>query len=519
MSRRLALGLLLAVAAALALRLPHLDRRPLHNDEATNATKLAALWEHGSYRYDPDEYHGPFLYYAALPFLWLSPARTAADLSDATLRLVTVAFGVALILLLPLLADGLGRAGALCAAAFTALSPALVFYSRYFIHEMALVFATLLLLAAGWRYAQTRRAAWAALAGAGLGLMHATKETFVIALGALALALAVTCAWEKGRRGALSALRAWWNARHAAVFVAVAAVVSVTLFTSFFTNASGPLDSLRSYLPWLHRAGGHSPHLHPWHFYFERLLWFHAPRGPVWSEAFVLALAAVGAGAAFTGKGLPADASRAFARFLALYSLILAGAYSAIAYKTPWCLLGFWHGLVLLAGVGVAVLWQTATRRRAQAAAALALAAGAAHLGWQAWRAGVDFAADRRNPYVYAQTDPSLRELVQRVEAIAQVHPQGRQMLVKVIAPESYWPLPWYLRRFPRTGWWDALPADPYAPVMIVSARLGAALDDRSGKTWLMTGLYELRPGVFLELYVQFDLWKKFVETLPGERE
>ena len=65
---------------------------------------------------------------------------------------VPVAFGVGLILLLALLADGLSRAALCWAAFFTAISPAMVFYSRYFIHEMLLVFFTLVALAGGWRW-------------------------------------------------------------------------------------------------------------------------------------------------------------------------------------------------------------------------------------------------------------------------------------------------------------------------------------------------------------------------------
>ena len=92
-------------------------------------------------------------------------------------------------------------------------------------------------------------------------------------------------------------------------------------------------------------------------------------------------------------------------------------------------------------------------------------------------------------------------------------------MVVKVMSPESYSPLPWYLRQFKRVGWWDELPADPYAPVVIASATLGAALDEKSDKRWLMAGMYELRPRVFLELYVEFELWRKYVATLPRDRD
>lgn len=133
-------GVLLAFAGALLLRVPALGTRPLHNDEAVNAVKVTALWERGEYAYNPDEYHGPLLHYASLPFFRWSGARNSFDLDDARLRLAPVAFGAGLILLLPLFASGLGARAIVWAALFIAISPAMVFYSRYFIHEMPLVF-------------------------------------------------------------------------------------------------------------------------------------------------------------------------------------------------------------------------------------------------------------------------------------------------------------------------------------------------------------------------------------------
>src|ERR1051325_9976025 len=157
MKRWSALALLAALVGALALRVPRLDVRPLHNDEAVNAVKVSELWQHGGYAYDPDEYHGPTLHYATLPFLWLSGARNPDELKDAMLRVAPVVFGVALILLLLLVADGLGRHAVMWAGLFIAISPAMVFYSRYFIHEMLLVFFTALTFGASWRYLQSER--------------------------------------------------------------------------------------------------------------------------------------------------------------------------------------------------------------------------------------------------------------------------------------------------------------------------------------------------------------------------
>ena len=96
-------AIILSAAIAAALRLPELDRRPMHGDEAVHAYKLETLRDTGTYQYDPYEYHGPTLYYSTLPVLWLSGLRTFGDMTETMLRVVPVLFGVGMILLLPLL--------------------------------------------------------------------------------------------------------------------------------------------------------------------------------------------------------------------------------------------------------------------------------------------------------------------------------------------------------------------------------------------------------------------------------
>ena len=486
----------------------------MHNDEAVNAIKFGQLWENGSYRYDPNEHHGPSLYYATWVFNKLTGAPGFDHLPEARYRIVPALFGVGLVLLLPWIRDGLGRSGMLWAALFTAVSPALVFYSNNFIHESLLVFGTLLALAAGWRYWRTGRWVWAVMVGIGLGLMHGTKETFVLVLAAAAMALVFSFLWARCFDASGPARKsASLNFLHVAGAAGAWLLVAFLLFSSFLTNPQGLIDSVLTYLPWIQRAAGDSPHIHPWTFYFERVLYFHPPKSFLWTEGLILLLALVGAWAGFARQQL-GDANAVFVRFLALYSFLLAAIYSFISYKTPWCLFGFWHGFVLLAGVGAAVLTQGLKPVGARVAVSLLLISGAGHLAWQSWQAVTEFAADRRNPHVYAQTSPHLIQLVERVEALARVHPDGYQMLLKVVSPDSdYWPLPWYLRRFQRVGWWDEAPADPYAPIMIVSSKLDAALDAR--KTHLMVGYYQLRPEVFLELYVELGLWRTFLERNP----
>ena len=509
-------GLLLIAGIGLALRCPQLDVRPMHNDEAVNAMKFGRLWEQGSYRYDPNEHHGPTLYYSTLAVARLTSSPDFDHLTENKLRLIAVAFGAGLILLLPLIADGLGRKAAIWAGIFTAVSPAFVFYSRYYIHEMLLVFFTFLALASAWRYWRSRQLGWSLLAGAGIGLMDATKETFVITLAAAGLALGLSHLWNRFLdASAAPALERRIKLWHLAAALGIWLVVAGVLFSSFFANAGGLVDSIRTYGPWLSRAEGASPHIHLWSFYLHRLLWFHVAKGPVWTEALLLCLAVTGAAACFLHKSL-GNANASFGRFLALYTLLLTAAYSYIAYKTPWCLLSFWHGMILLAGLGASVLVRCAKHLLGRLAWTIFLLAGTAHLGWQAVEAAIPFAADPRNPYVYAQTSRDILRLVNQLNFLSAAHSDGRRMVVKVMAPEGdYWPLPWYLRQFKNVGWYDQLPDDPWAPVMIVSSKFHAAFDEK--KTHLMVGYYALRPQVFFELYVRADLWRAYLAKHPPE--
>ncbi len=511
MKHVLAVGVLLLAAGALTLRLPRLEERPLHTDESVHALKFKGLWETGTYRYDPHEYHGPSLYYLSWPLAKASGAGSIAELNVSTLRWLPVLWGVGLILLLPWVADGQGRAGALWAGLFTAISPAMVFYSRYYIHELGLVFFTFLAMAGAWRYARSAHWAWALAAGAGLGLVVATKETFVLQGAAASGGLALGMVW--GRWLGEERESPKWSWKPIAAGCGLAAVIWLVLFSSFFSNASGPLDSIRTYTPWIERAEGASPHIHPWSYYLGLLAYQRTGRGPTWSEGMILGLGLVGIVVGlrqrredWTGVG--------WIRFVAFYTLLLTLIYSVIPYKTPWCLLGFWHGWILLAGVGAAALVGWSSRWPIRATVAGLLLVGSGHLALQAYRASYIYFDHPRNPYVYAHTLSSVLGLVERVEGLAKVDPGGEGMLIKVMARNGdYWPLPWYLRRFERIGWWGEVPEDPVAPVVIASPGFAPELESILGESHQMAGYYGLRPAVFLQLYVERALWERYLEA------
>jgi len=517
------------VAIGTTLRLPELSRRPMHTDEAVHAVKFGRLLEEGFYRYDPGEYHGPSLNYFTLISAWLSGISRYKDLAEVTLRIVPVAFGIFLVLMPFLLGKGLGRAGVTSAAFFTAVSPAFVFYSRYYIQEMLLVFFTLALIVSGYRYVKNPRLVWAILAGLSLGLMHATKETCVIAVVSILGALLLTNLTAKAERRSKPGGRPRAKKSHVLVFVLAAVGTSVLFYSSFFTNPGGIFDSVRTYGSYLDKGTTPGLHVHPWYYYLEMLTCWRFGDGPVWSEGFVLVFAVAGFAVAMARIHV-AGFDRSFVRFIGFYTLIMTAVYSAIPYKTPWSMLSFYHGMILLAGVGVGYFLKISRQRWRKLVVGGVLAASVVSLGFEAWLGSFRFYADVRNPYVYAHTSKDIFKIIKRVEAVAKADPAGKELYIQVIFPGGdYWPLPWYLRRFPNVGWWSEVDEQaPAAPLILASPDVKAALVKKlyeltpEGQRNLYVPLFdeyvELRPGVEALGYVTNELWQRYLRGKGAER-
>jgi len=495
---------LIAIVLAAALRLPDLASRPMHADEAVHADKFGTLLEEGHYAYDSSEYHGPTLYYLTLPSAWLQGARRYVEIDEVTLRVVPAVLGV-LLVAATLGAKGfLGWPGAALAALLTAVSPAMVFYSRYFIHEVPLVLFTFgALLGACW-YLQRAWAFPALVTGVSVGLMHATKETAPLALGAMLLALALTLIIERRHGLAPHPIRRTVRRRDGVLALVAAVVVSGVLYSSFTANPVGLVDSVRSYWIWLGRAGSDPWHIHSWDYYLRLLIHFPARGTPFWTEGLILVLAAAGAAAGWSNRGVPGTDPKVL-RFLSLYTLLLLGAYAAIPYKTPWNLLVSLHGMILLAGVGAVWLVQGVRGTAVRAVLCVVLMSATAHLAWQAFSGSFRFAADPRNPYVYAHTGTDVFPIVERLKALARAHPDGSAMPLQIISRENLWPLPWYLRGLSGVRWWNGVSDEAEnAPVIVVTPDMEPALVRR---------LYDLPPPGERELYVR--IFEKPVELRP----
>jgi len=346
-----------AVILALAafLRLYALELKPMHHDEGVNGFFLTNLVRHGSYKYDPTNYHGPTLYYLSVPLV------TLFGLSTFAVRLLPALFGVATVWLALALRRQLGTVAALAAAALIAVSPGAVYYSRYYIHETLFVFFTLGIVVAALRFRETGSAWHLMLLALSAALLFATKETHFISVVTLGLAALVASGWERwfrarpargqgARRVARPApseslLSRLGGARGAAALAAGAVVlflaVNALFYSSFLTNPKGVGDALKALNVWA-ETGTSDFHEKPAYTYVNWLWQEEAP---------ILILAAVGSAVALFGR-----ASSRFAVFAGAWGFGMLAAYSLIPYKTPWLALSFVVPLALAAGYGVQAL-------------------------------------------------------------------------------------------------------------------------------------------------------------------
>ena len=156
---------LLIFIAAFILRFWQLDLKLLHHDEAIHSWFSYQLLTHNTWAYDPS-YHGPFLYFVTAGMF------SAFGDSDLIARLLPSLFGV---LLIPLIyciyrLGYINKNQTLLVSLFLAISPDMVYFSRFLRHDIFMLFFTFLLVVALFYYferGQSRFAILAAIATAG----------------------------------------------------------------------------------------------------------------------------------------------------------------------------------------------------------------------------------------------------------------------------------------------------------------------------------------------------------------
>jgi len=517
--RSIVLLLLLAVGLGSYYRLMDLGSRPMHTDEAILATKLSSLWNGEGFQYDPTDYHGPGLHYAAWLYGKAAGWGAPETWTETGLRHITVACGLAVMLSSLFLLGALGTRGALLSMLLVAVSPMMVYYSRYFIMEMLLVLLVAISLISLWRWSVTGNRLWLLLCGVSLGFQHATKETFVLNVAAACTAwlaahflisqqgspsLQLSSGYRRKRP------QRWWP-----YLLLPALLTSVLCYSAFFTDWTAVKQSFTTYANYLHRSEG-SGHEKPWHYYLTLIFW--RKDGLAWTEALIGGLGIIGIVYAFLGDHRDSRRQR-FLVFLSLYTLLLFGAYSFLAYKTPWSILSAQHSLTLLAGVGAAALRNLFVGKVARLTFYVAFGLGIYHLCDECKMAVGPYKADPRNPYVYAHTSTNLLKLVETVHTLQKLSPD-RPLTIQVINRDHGWPLPWYFRDLPQTGYQTTVPGQLNADIIIADADQQEIIMDRLfAPAYRETGLHGLRPGLPLIMLVKNEPWEKLLQSRLQQHE
>ena len=182
-------AVLALVVVALLLRVADLGVRAMHHDESLHGTFSWYLSEGRGYRHD-SMMHGPFQFHVIAAFF-----KLFGD-SEVTARLPAALFGTALGVTPLLFRRWLGTAGVLTTSLLLAVSPSLLYYSRFARNDLFIAMWTVLLFASVWRYRDDGRLRWLLVAAGALALSFATKETTYLTVALLLVYVSVTLSFS-----------------------------------------------------------------------------------------------------------------------------------------------------------------------------------------------------------------------------------------------------------------------------------------------------------------------------------
>lgn len=482
-------ALILLLAAG--LRGFGLDWKPPHFDEGVNGMFVDLMRSDGFYRYDPTNYHGPLFFYVLLA------GETLFGRSIVALRLPTVLAGLGVVALALFgYRRVVGDRAARWFALWLAVSPTMVFVSRYAIHETFMLLFLMLAALGLAEFWSGRRGAWLICLGA--AGMVLTKETYVIHFACFGLAWVL---WRRLPAGPPAPA----PVERARDFVTPALVglgAILFFYSGTLLNPPGIAGLWRAFAAWAQTGEAGNGHQKAWYYWLEllgRYEWV-AAAGFVASIRFLRP----------APKGL---------RLLVIAGAGTLAAYSLVPYKTPWCLITIaWTAPLALA----AVLEAVARRGRAWGVGAAVLGAAlAAHDLAVAVRLNAFHYADPKEPLVYVQTLESFNRITDPLQHAVAADPRLLDRPLAIIATSPH-PLPWQLGEFTSVLYYGkTTPLDE----SIRRADFVLTTSDRRGEVeaWLAgdyrtIAAYQRASGPLLIAYFRADVFGPWVDAGAAHR-
>ncbi len=412
MKKRVILLIAIFIMLAIISRFVFISLRPLHHDEGVNYFFAKNLISGYGYSYDPYNYHGPFYFFVlALSFLIFG-------ISEFSLRFPAAVFGIILILLPIFLRfkedKNFDKYGKYIASSFILISPSLVYYSRYSIHESAFILFSFLTVYFFSLILEKEKLDYLPYFATFLALLFCTKETAILicgvffVVGLINYKKVVGLGWRKNREILILSL---------VIFI----LIFIIFFTSFLSNISGFSNSFKAFLPWTERGFVEKGHDKPFNYFISLLLNYELP---------IFLFGILGVFFAFKSRSF-------FYRNTALWFVISFLAYSIIPYKTPWLVVNMTLPLCFLSAIAITGIYEKISLN-ARRFLIFIIILSVFYLAYFLIFLNFAYPWQSNNQLAYAHTEKEVLELVKTLKDKAM--PDSKILVIS----DNYWPLPFY---------------------------------------------------------------------------
>lgn len=420
------------VVVGFLLRIWDVGGRALHHDESLHAYYSWNVFTGQGYAYDP-LMHGP-LQFQVVPVFYL-----LFGVSDFSARLLAVFLGTLLIALPYFLRRYLTPAGAILTALALTISPAFLYFSRFIRDDIYLAAFSLLLFVAIIQYLERPRPHWLYVGAVSAALAMASMEAAYITFFIFGSFLILEGVRERvaGDGPVLQAVRStsldtWLTG------IAIFVVITVLLYSTFFTNPLGVFDTHHSLLSpsrtdilggltyWLGSQQTVARGGQPWFYYLLTMSLY---------EQIAVLFGVAGVIYCAVRRSL-------FRSFLVWWAVLAFGMYSWAGEKMPWLTIHIDLPLILLAGLFLGtVLTSRALWPRLVSAAVFGLL-----LIVEIHSAFALSYVDGANPtemLIYVQTAQDVKNVAQEIQRM----PSWPNVTIGLDDTDvGGWPFIWYLR-------------------------------------------------------------------------
>ncbi|MBU0758714.1 MAG: TIGR03663 family protein [Nanoarchaeota archaeon] len=409
---------LMIILFSILVRFYSLDNIPLHHDEAVYYSHYAKpIMQTGSARYLGTEYHGLFIHYiVALSMMIFGKSVWAMHFPAAL-------FGVLTICLLIFLKEHIGKIGVLVSAAFLAVSPTFVFYSRRYQPHSFYIFFLLLFLIQMLRFVKEFKVKDLYLLSVLLAVLINIYETIVVELFIAGLFCYVYLFLKKEEtKTIVQKIRRikFMNVLLAiGIFVLVFSIIHTCLF--FRITNFGPLFNAFTDISQKTVSTGHNKPF----FYF------------------ILLAMKIEIGALIAGTlGFLFFRKKDFSVFVIFFTIMNTLIFSLISYKTNWMLTLVLFPWIILAGIAADFIFSKYHKARFFFVMFITLLIGI-NLFFSIQQNHVYANDFDKNKIGYVETSIDVDRLMEDLAEMG----ADKETRILVTLSDS-WPLPYYLEKY-----------------------------------------------------------------------